>query len=343
MSASRDNSSFDEFTENVPRAKRDLVMRFVKDQEALQTSQVDLKVVDDEILDLIESAIVAKGEDLKLTSSEEERRVTDKNIPRSLTRQVSNLNLDSEDTSNTLTEAVFAPRPPSGRPRFRKKSSSRKFSSQFSVDYVEEQTPTKTVERRSSSASGDEISWESQDKREFILSSATPNSDYTDSETNLSHSWPQQCLSGKAFIPMRKHLGYAGQEVSHLCRSPMENFSDVFRPQSSQSFQRVRPDEILTARMSSAGGAQRISCDTTTLTKPSLYAKQLHRGSRGRTYYNFNRLDAQLSFERPLGLEHVHPADIPLYRSSSAASSAAPCTLVHVPPIGREGPAPSSS
>lgn len=143
---------------------------------------------------------------------------------------------------------------------------------------------------------------------------------------------------------MRKHLGYAGQEVSHLCRSPMENCSNVLRPQSSQSFQRVPPDEILTARMSSAGGAQRrITCDTTTLTKPSLYAKQLHRGSRGRTYYNFNRLDAQLSFERPLGLEQVHPADIPLYRSSSAASSAAPCTLVHVPPIGREGPAPSSS
>lgn len=340
MAASRDNSSFDDFTENVPRAKRDLVMRFVKDQEALQTSQVDLKIVDDEILDLIESAIVAKGEDAKLTRSEEERGVSDKNVPRSLTRQVSNLNLDSEDASKTMLEAVFTPRPPSGRRRFRKRSSSRKVS----VDYAEERKLTKNVENESSSASGDEISKESQDHRKFNLSPANSNSDYTDSETNLSHSWPQQCLSRKAFIPMRKYLGYAGQEVSHLCRPPMENCSNVLRPQSSQSFQRVPPDEILTARMSSAGGAQRrITCDTTTLTKPSLYAKQRHRGSRGRTYYNFNRLDAQLSFERPLGLEQVHPADIPLYRSSSAASSAAPCTLVHVPPIGREGPAPSSS
>lgn len=337
MAASRDNSSFDDFTENVPRAKRDLVMRFVKDQEALQTSQVDLKIVDDEILDLIESAIVAKGEDAKLTRSEEERGVSDKTVPRPLTRQVSNLNLDSEDASNAMLEAVFAPRPPSGRPRFRKRSSSRKVS----VDYAEERTLTKNVENESSSVPGDEISKESQDHRRFNLSPANSNSDYTDSETNLSHSWPQQCLSRKAFIPMGKHLGYAGREVSHLCRSSMENCSNVLRPQSSQSFQRVPPDEILTARMSSAGGAQQSSQPT--LTKPSLYAKQLHRGSRGRTYYNFNRLDAQLSFERPLGLEQVHPADIPLYRSSSAASSAAPCTLVHVPPIGREGPAPSSS
>lgn len=346
MAASENQSVFDDFTENLPRAKRDLVLRFVKDQEALQTSQVDLKIVDDEILDLIESAFVAKGEDTKVNCSDEDKNLADHKIKRPLTRQLSNLNLDPGNTTNTPTEAIFAPRPPSGRPRARKRSSSRKVASQCSVDYSDEQNRTEAQKTESLHyRSRDVINRESNETRELNISSKTSSSDDTESRTNLKLSWPaaQQCFSRKYFVPLQKQLVCEGEDVSNYYRSPLENSSEVLRPQSSQSLQRIKPEEILTGRISSASGGDRITCNASSLTKSALYAKKLHKCSRGRTYINFNRLDAQVAFERPLGLEHVRPSDIPFYRSSSAASSNAPYAFVHVPPIGREGPAPSSS
>lgn len=75
---------------NVGEAKRDLVLRFVRDQESLQTSQVDLKLVDDSTIDLIDSA----------TNDEPNNDV------------VTGIRLDEGQP--------LAPRPPSGRPRSRR-------------------------------------------------------------------------------------------------------------------------------------------------------------------------------------------------------------------------------
>lgn len=353
MTTAKDDPVLDDFTENVPRAKYDLVLRFVKDQEALQTSQVDLKIVDDETLDLIDSAFVVKGEGTKLTSSDDAGK-RDENNNRPLSRQISSINLDADKVSN-LPEAVIAPRPPSGRRRTRSLSSrrislSRNMQRQSSVDNV-----VFSGERKVSKDQGSERHHYNprdliaQESRESVELNSPPNTDSPESEVNLNVSWPQQCLSRKLFIPLRKHSGFASRDAAYYYQSPVENFSgiddhsEVLRPQSSQSFQRVRPEEIISARISSASECDRITCDASSLTKPPSYAKKLHKGSRRRTYINFNRLDAQISLEGPLELEQVHPSEIPLYRSSSAASSSAPYALVHVPPIGREGPAPSSS
>lgn len=353
MSTTDADPVLDDFTENVSRAKRDLMLRFVKDQEALQTSQVDLKIVDDETIDLIDSALVVKGEDSKPTSSDDGGK-HDQNAHRPLSQKISNMSLDGEKANN-LSEAIIIPRPPSGRPRTRslgsrKRSVTRSIQRQSSVDNLEyfgEQIPSKHQgSERSPNNSRDLIAQESKDRTELNLS---PNTDGSDNEVNLNASWPQQFLSRKLFIPLRKHSGHAGKESPYYYSAPVENFSgidnhsELLRPQSSQSFQRVRPAQILSARISSASECERITCDASSLTRSPAFAKKLHKGSRRRTYINFNRIDAQIALEGPLELEQVHPSEIPLYRSSSAASSSAPYALVHVPPIGREGPAPSSS
>lgn len=344
-----DAPGLEDFIENVPRAKRDLVLRFVKDQEALQTSQVDLKIVDDETIDLIDSALVVKGEDTKLTTSDDIGK-RDQNINRPLSRELSSLSLEGENSTN-LPEAIIVPRPPSGRPRTRSLGCrKRSFSRRSSVDNFAD-----SGKQIASKDEGNECHlYDSRDltlpeSRERTELSSSPNIDGSDSQANLNASWPQQCLSRKLFMPLRKHAVYATKESPCYYSGPVENFSGIdthseaLRPQSSQSFQRVRPGDILSARISSANECDRITCDASSLTKPPSYSKKLRRGSRRRTYINFNRLDAQIALEGPLELEQVHPSEIPLYRSSSAASSSAPYALVHVPPIGREGPAPSSS
>lgn len=338
-----DSPGLDGFTENVPRAKRDLVLRFVKDQEALQTSQVDLKIVDDETIDLIDSAFVVKGEDTKITNPDVH------NINRDLSREISSLNLDA-DKANNLPEAIIVPRPPSGRPRTRSSSSRKRSVSslirrQRCIDDSGEKNPSKD-EGNEYSNSRDLLAQETTERTEL---NSPFNTDEDSSEVNLNASWPQEFLSRKFFIPLQNHSVYASREASYYYNAPVENFSGIdnnseaLRPRSSQSFQRVRPGEILSARISSASECDRITCNASSLTNPPSYARKLGKGSRRRTYINFNRLDAQLALEGPLELEPVHPSEIPLYRSSSAASSSAPYTLVYVPPIGREGPAPSSS
>lgn len=90
-----------ENTADVDEAKRDLVLRFIRDQESLQTSQVDLKLIDDNTIDLIDS----NGNDLN-------HNVTIKDV-----RTVGCTPEDSK---------LVAPRPPSGRPgsrRLHRKSS----------------------------------------------------------------------------------------------------------------------------------------------------------------------------------------------------------------------------
>lgn len=346
-----DNSGVDDFTENVPRAKRDLVLRFVKDQEALQTSQVDLKIVDDETIDLIDSALVVKGEESKLTKSDDNVQ-GQQTQHRPLSRELSSLNLDAEKATKNVPSAIIVPRPPSGRPRTRSLSSRKRSVSslprQCSVDAVinsGEKIPLKDV----GNACCNPRDLLVQECRERTELNSSPNTEEEGSAVNLNASWPQQFLSRKLSVPLRNHSVYTTKETPYYCNAPVENFSGIdnhseaFRPRSSQSFQRVRPGEIISARISSASECDRITCDASSLTNPSSYARTLRRGSRRRTYINFNRLDAQLAFEGPLELEPVHPSDIPLYRSSSAASSSAPYTMVHVPPIGREGPAPSSS
>lgn len=352
MATKENDPVLDDFTDSVPRAKRDIVLRFIREQETLQTSQVNLKVVDDETLDLIDSAFVAKGEDTNRTSIDDST-TSDKILPRPLSQQISNLSLEAEKSSN-IPRSIIAPRPPSGRPRTRS-SGSRKRSKniyrQSSVDnlvHSHEKNPPKYQGNECyHDNTRESIPLEYRERKEF---SSSPNADESGSEGNLNASWPQQCLSRKLFDPLRKYSGFlSAQDTPCYYQSPVESFSEicdpyeVLRPQSSQSFQRVRPAEILTARISSASECDRITCDATSLTKPSSYTRKLNKGSRRRTYINFNRLDAQISLEGPLELEQVHPSEIPLYRSSSAASSSAPYALVHVPPIGREGPAPSSS
>lgn len=346
-------SDLDYFTDNVSRAKHDLVMRFVKDQEALQTSQVDLKIVDDETIDLIDSALVVKEEDTKLTIPDDNAK-HDQNIHRSLSQDISSLSLDAEKAI-TIPEAIIVPRPPSGRPRTRsvdsrKRSVSRNIQRQSSVDNIVHSGRHFPSEEENKEFchynSRDLIAQESTERTELNCS---PNTDGSGSGVNLNASWPQEFLSRKLFIPLPRKSVYAYKETPYYYSTPVENFSGInnhseaLRPQSSQSFQRVRQGEILTARISSASECERISCDASSLTKPPSCAKKMHRGSRRRTYINFNRLDAQIALKGPLELEQVHPSELPLYRSSSAASSSAPYALVHVPPIGREGPAPSSS
>lgn len=143
-----DNPGLNDFTENISRAKRDLVMRFVKDQEALQTSQVDLKIVDDETIDLIDSALVVKGEDTKITNPDTEN--VEQTPHRPLSREISTLSLDA-DNANNQPEQVIVPRPPLGRPRTRslsarKRSVSAILQRQRSVDAVES-TEKKSFER----------------------------------------------------------------------------------------------------------------------------------------------------------------------------------------------------
>lgn len=336
-----------DFTESVACAKRDMVLRFVKDQESLQTSQVVLKIVDDETIDLIDSALVVKGGEPKLTSSDNSAKL-EQNDPRSLLGQTSALTLDAEKSSGPPPDSIIVPRPPSGRPRTRslgsrKRSVSRNLSRQSSVDNI---TPRGVKEEQSHFNAGDLIAQESIARTAF--NNSLPNTaDSSCSDVNLNASWPRG--SRKLFIPFRNKSVYVTEETPYYYSTPLENFSGIdnhseaLRPRSSQSFQRVRASEILTARISSASECERISCDASSLTRPPSYANKVHRNSRRRTYINFNRLDAQIALEGPLELEQVQPSELPLYRSSSSASSSAPYALVYVPPIGREGPAPSSS
>ena len=337
----------DDFTENVSRAKRDLVLRFVKDQEALQTSQVDLKIVDDETLDLIDSALVVKGEDGKITNPDNHNIDQEQTSQRPLSREISSLTLDA-DKANNPSEGIIVPRPPSGRPRTRSSSSRKRSVSSLkkrSIDNSVEKYPSHD-QRNDRSNSSDLLAPETPERTEL-------NSPFTTDEDgsgdNLNASWPQKFLSRKYFIPLQNHSLFTSREASYYYNAPVENFSGIdnhseaFRPRSSQSFQRVRPAEVLSARISSASECDRITCNAASLTHPPSCSRKLGQGSRRRTYINFNRLDAQLALEGPLELEQVHPSDLPLYRSGSAASSSAPYTLVHVPPVGREGPAPSSS
>lgn len=344
-----DSPGRDDFTENVPRAKRDLVLRFVKDQEALQTSQVDLKIVDDETIDLIDSALVVKGEDGKITNSDGHNIDREQTTQGPLSREISSLNLDAGKANNP-PGGIIVPRPPSGRPRTRSSSSRKRSVSslikrQRSKDDSVEKNPSQD-EKNECSYSRDVLAQETLERTKL---NSPFNADEDGSGDNLNASWPQEFLSRKFFIPLQNHSLFASREASYYYNAPVENFSGIdnhseaLRPRSSQSFQRVRPAEILSARISSASECDRITCNAASLTNPPSYSRKLGKGSRRRTYINFNRLDTQLALEGPLELEQVHPSDIPLYRSSSAASSSAPYTLVHVPPIGREGPAPSSS
>lgn len=345
----RASPDLDDFTENIPRAKRDLVLRFVKDQEALQTSQVDLKIVDDETIDLIDSAVVVKGEDGKITNPDGHNIDREQTSHRPLSKEISSLNLDA-DKANSPPEGIIVPRPPSGRPRTRSLSSRRR---SVSSRIRRQRSKEDSVEKNPSQGEGNEctdsrdlLAQEIQERTEL---NSTLNTQDDGSGENLNASWPQEFLSRKFFIPHQNHSLFPSREASYYDNAPVENFSGIdnhleaLRPRSSQSFQRVRPAELLSARISSASECDRITCNAASLTRPPSFSSKSSKGSRRRAYINFNRLDAQLALEGPLELEQVHPSDLPLYRSSSAAASSAPYTLVHVPSIGREGPAPSSS
>ena len=344
------NPDLDDFTENVSRAKRDLVLRFVKDQEALQTSQVDLKIVGDETIDLIDSALVVKGEDGKITNPDDHNIDRGQTSQGPLSKEISSLNLDADKATNP-TGGIIVPRPPSGRPRTKSSSSRKRSVSSLikrrrSTDDSVEKNLSPDERNECANSRGDLLVQETSERTEL---NSPLNADEDDSGGNLNASWPQEFQSGKFFIPLQNHSLFASRAASYHYSAPVENFSGIdnhseaLRPRSSQSFQRVRPTEILSARISSASECDRITCNAASLTHAPSCSRKLGKGSRRRTYINFNRLDAQLALEGPLELAQVHPGDLPLYRSSSAASSSVPYTLVHVPPIGREGPAPSSS
>lgn len=87
-----------ESSADIDGAKRDLVLRFVRDQESLQTSQVDLKLIDDNTLDLIDSNL-GKDENHNDTTTSRD---------------------DTTASSSREDGQLIAPRPPSGRPRSRR-------------------------------------------------------------------------------------------------------------------------------------------------------------------------------------------------------------------------------
>ena len=328
--------ALENFAEDLSTAKRDLVLRFVKDQEALQTSQVDLKIVDDETIDLIDSALVAKGEENIRTRLGQDASLND-NRHRALTSEISSLCLDG-NTAGGSRKVVAIPRPPSGRPRSRSASGQKQMVSRL-----------RKHSQDSLRASNNLPSRRDGNKKLTELSSPFEmDATVTESGVNLNASWPQKVLPKKFFL---RNYSSRTNEKTFFGKVAEANFpgvdsqADTFRPRSSQCFQEVPHGDILSARVLSANGGERIPCNAASLTNPSSYVRKLNKSSRrSRAYIDFNRLETQLSFEGPLGLEPVNPTDLPFYSRSSATSSSVPCTVVvRVPPIGREGPAPSSS
>ncbi|XP_032227229.2 uncharacterized protein LOC116610620 [Nematostella vectensis] len=312
------------------QAKRDLVMRFVRDQETLQTSQVDLKLVDDETIDLIDSAPVANEDDATWNSNLVGREC-------SLDSGVSRIRLEGaeETRGNTSPEPPIAPRPPSGRPqsRRRKKSATNELR-------VRRKSSHHKYTEDASRLTGLPTHRISSYKRDSPLALQPSLGEFE--PASLNSSWPQEFLNRKFFTGSQFEKYTIGQtEVNNNDTRAEQFYSVDARPMSTQGARESMSREMLAARVRkhSANDSARISCDIKPITgarKTRIHSPTKSGGSRSRTVFNFG-------FNGGLELEPVHPTDLSMLRVSSASGSGGgPYSLVQLPPIARE-PAPAAS
>jgi len=88
--------------DDISQAKKDLMLRFVKDQEALQTSHVDLKTVDDETLDLMDNISVSTAtmpEDKRTTQNDLKKRVSSRRSAKTRVHTSSSVNAKVESAN----------------------------------------------------------------------------------------------------------------------------------------------------------------------------------------------------------------------------------------------------
>ncbi|XP_031560946.1 uncharacterized protein LOC116296961 [Actinia tenebrosa] len=325
-----------ESTADVGEAKRDLVLRFVRDQESLQTSQVELKLVDDDTIDLIDSAFTAN--EIALQKNNEQINTDVKNNEDLLRTGVSGLTLDDdggEAKGLAISDMEQVPRPPSGRPQSRK--AHRKRSSEFKEKRkISYSSRINDIERFSNNSPMSPFPVDAygslNQPHQHVV-----QPDF-DSNSALNSSWPQQILSRKssAGSSYRKHALHTPEK--HLFFEGAENvYPHETRPTSSQNFQRLASGEaLMAARVRKHSANERITCNINQMmdspihhSRSSSPTKSTRRlTSRGRTLIN-------------LGLEPVDPSEIPILRAASAgkaASLSGPYALVQLPPISRETP-----
>lgn len=326
-----------ESTADVGEAKRDLVLRFVRDQESLQTSQVDLKLVDDDTIDLIDSAFTAN--EIALQKNNEQTNSDIRNDEDLLRTGVSGITLDDYDETKGLSPSDIAqmPRPPSGRPQSRKahRKTSSEFKEKRKVSYT---SKINDIERFSNNSPMSPVPVNPYGRMNQPHQYVAVQPEF-DSNTALNSSWPQQVLSRKTSTGSsgRKHALFTPDK--HLFLEDAENvYPQDLRPTSSLSFQRIASgDAVIAARVRKHSANERITCSINQMidspihhSRSSSPAKSTRRlTSRGRTLIN-------------LGLEPVDPSEIPMLRAASAgktASLSGPYTLVQLPPISRETPA----
>lgn len=302
--------------DDIHEAKRDMVMRFVRDQESLQTSQVDLKLVGDETIDLIDSALVVKEED------NDAHRRTEETQNEQLARDISSIKLGKQDSVDTTVrdhEPLVIPRPPSRAAR--PKSRSRKLSGSGSEG-------RKRKPSQSSPTNFHQLNQHENLPYETVPHSPAQRQNKTTSYNKYAiYSTPEQ-LSGYSTVD-----NYADTR---------DNIFEHPRPKSTRTLRRIRSGELITARISSANAPERLACDISTLIgassrpKSNSYSEGRKLQNNRRTFVNLGAIERQVAFEGPLELEPVHPSDIPIFRSGSAASSAGPYALVQLPPISTE-------
>ena len=300
--------------DDIHEAKRYMVMRFVKDQESLQTSQVDLKLVGDETIDLIDSALVVKEED-----NDAHGRINETQNEQ-LARDISSIKLGKQDSVNTTLhehESLIVPRPPSRSAR--PKSQSRKQSGSEG---------RKRKPSQSSPTNFHQLNPHDKPPFEPVPNSPTQRHNQKTSFNKYAiYSTPDQ-LSGYNTVD-----NYADTRDS-IFEHP--------RPKSTRTLRRIRSGELFTARISSANAPERLACDiskligTSSRPKSNSYSEGRSLQNNRRTFVNLGAIERQVAFEGPLELEPVHPSEIPIFRSSSAASSAAPYAFVQLPPISTE-------
>jgi hypothetical protein len=319
-----------ESTADVREAKRDLVLRFVRDQESLQTSQVELKLVNDDTIDLMDSAFAAN--EIALQQNKEHTNNITRNNEDLLRNGVSGIALDDE-SKGLSSEIPMRPRPPSGRLQSRREH--RKTSSEFKEKRKKSQSSLRSeVDRYAINRPMSSIP---------VHCNPSYNDDRPYAEMNssapLNSSWPQQVLSRKLSIgsSYRKCALYTPEKHLVLEAGDLENvMARDPRPMSSQRLQRIATREMIAARARKHSANDRITCNINQMVDSPVHqsrsttpAKSTSRRctSRSRTLIN-------------LGLEPVHPSEISMLRTASAGTSlSGPYTLVQLPPISRETPA----
>lgn len=316
MSRNKKKTALNELEKSdINDAKRDLVMRFVKDQEALQTSQVDLKLIGDETIDIIDSAMVVKEEE------EVAGGKLDETQNQQLSRDISVISLGGNDSGDNASEKVVAPRPPSRA--CRPKSRNRKL-------------PTTKGNKRESKPSQElPTSFRHLGKHESASSENEPD---------------LFSLRQKRRTAFTEYAIYSTSDPLHGCTSMVESYANAtdqrsqdFRPKSTCEQRRIRSGEVITARKTSASVPERLACGISTLigsaSRPkSNYCDGSNINKNRKTFLNLGAIDTQVSLERPLGYKTVYPTEFSIFGRNPGTSSAGPCVFVQLPPISTKTP-----